>query len=174
MTIDNADLVERCAAESDVVAVGYLETLLNNRDRQMVFDTAAKYCVDLNILGACPVASELLIDPQNELKEQEGKSQWSKPKAEDLRKKAIEDFLLVAVDKNDVPSTLMLIKLVMFEKINGTSFFKKDAERAIDRLMASRNINGQALKLANQLNVTNPVDLLNNLGGTFTGDTKRR
>jgi len=174
LTIDNADLFERCASESDVVAVGYLETLLNNRDRQMVFDIAAKYCVDLNILGACPVATELLMDRENKLKEQEGKNQYSKPKITDLRKQAIEDFLLVAVDKNDVPSTLMLIKLVMFEKLNGTSLFRKDAERAIDRLMASRNINGQALKLANQLNVTSPVDILNNIGGSFTGDTKRK
>ena len=80
----------------------------------------------------------------------------------------------MAVDKDDVPSTLVLIKLVMVEKRSGTSFFRKDAERAIDRLMASRNINGQALKLANQLNVTSPVDILNNIGGSLTGDTKRR
>lgn len=174
LAFDNTNLFEKCASQSDIVAVGYLETLLNNRDRQMVFDIAANYCTDLNILGACPVATELLMDRDNELKEQEGKSQWSKPKAEDLRKKAIEDFLLVAVEKNDVPSALMLIELVMFEKLSGTSLFKKDAERAIDRLVASRNINGQALALANQLNVTNPVDLLNNLGSALTGNTKRR
>jgi TPR repeat protein len=174
LTLDNLDLFERCATESYIVAVGYLETLLDDKNRQRVFDLAADYCTNKKVLGACPIATELLMDRENKLNEQSGKNQWSKPSLGDLRKTAIETYLLVAVEKNHVASSLALIKWVVFEKLAGTGLFKKEAEKAIDRLYASRNINGQALRLVDQLLVTNPIDIVNRIGNSFTGETKRR
>ena len=173
---ENKDLYEYCAETSEAVALGNLKNKMSTTNKQNVYDLASQYCARETSLSACLVAAELLIDRTNQLTQQAGKNQWSTPSKADLWQLAINNHILFATDKSDVQNSLFLIKAVLFDKHDGTGRFKKDAERAIDRLVSMRNINGQALQTLSQLGigVNDPLKLLDNVAGALTGTTKRR
>lgn len=170
---DYLSLVPSCS-EIPEVALESLNRDMDSRNRQALFDKADDLCRNKSVLGACSVAAELLADKENKLDQQTAKTSFNAPSIQDLRKDAIDLYLLPAAKQGNAKAALSIIKTVLIDKNPGTSFFKKDAEMLIERLNSDRNPNGKVLKLVSELKVENPVDILNNIGNSFTGKTGRK
>ena len=170
---DYSSLLPSCS-EIPEVALESLNRDMDSRNRQALFDKADDLCRNESVLGACSVAAELLTDKENKLDQQTAKTSFNAPSIQDLRKDAIDLYLLPAAEQGDAKAALSIIKIVLIDKQAGTSFFKKDAEMLIERLNSDRNPNGKVLKLVSELKVENPVDILNNIGKSITGETGRK
>lgn len=170
---DFSPMLATCES-NPVIALESLSRDMDSQDRQALFNKADDLCLERSVIGACSIAADMLVDRANKLDQQTAKTSFNAPAISDLRRSAIEIYLLPAAKDGDAKSALAIIEMTLISKINGTAYFKKDAESLIERLSSDRNPNGTVLKLVNELKIENPVDLLNNLGNSITGTTGRK
>ena len=166
-------LLEVCE-DNHVIALENLARNMESNDRQALFDKADELCVTESVLGACPIAASMLMDRENKLDQQTAKTSFNAPGLVDLRKDAVAVYLLPAAKSGDAESALVVIKMTLIDKLDGTGFFTRDAEALIEKLNKDRNSNGMVLKLVRELKIKNPADVLNNVGKLFSGDAKRQ